>query len=74
MKQYMIPFVHSDKRITIALLKSYGYLAFSKVCFFGGPLFLKYGINALQNSTITMADPLWLFFGYGLCYSLSVLF
>jgi len=76
MKQYMIPFIHNDKRITVALMKSYGFLACSKFCFFGGPLFLKYGINALQNGAVafTMADPLWLFLGYGVCYSLSVLF
>lgn len=70
----MIPFLHKDKRITLALIKSYGYLTCSKFCFFGGPLFLKYGINALQNGTLALGDPLLLFFGYGLCYSLSVLF
>lgn len=72
LKPYIIPFVHSDKKITKYLLMSYMYLGVSKFCFFGGPMLLKYGINGLQNATIV--DPLFMFFGYGLCYSASQLF
>lgn len=75
MKQYIIPFLHSDKRITSSLLKSYGYLLCSKICFFGGPLFLKHAINALQSGTnVGITDPLLMFLGYGICYSSSVIF
>ncbi len=75
MKKYFLPFLHPDKRITRYLLKSYTYLLFGKLCFFGGPLFLKHGINALQGAeTIGIGDPLLMFLGYGVCYSASVLF
>ena len=72
LKPYIVPFLHKDKRITTALIKSYGYLGLSKVCFFGGPMFLKVGINSLSNAAI--GDPFILFLGYGLCYSASVMF
>ena len=72
MKPYIIPFIHENKIITRSLLKSYFYLIFSKLCFFGGPLLLKHGINQLQNGGL--GDPLLMFFGYGVCYSASVLF
>ena len=72
MKPYILPFIHKDKKVTKALLKSYMYLAISKFCFFGGPLFLKSGINNITS--LTLADPLLMFFGYGVCYSASVLF
>jgi hypothetical protein len=58
--------------VTKALLKSYGYLAISKFCFFGGPMFLKFGINSLQN--LALGDPIMMFIGYGVCYSSSILF
>ena len=73
MKPYIVPFIHHNKIITHSLLKSYVYLIFSKICFFGGPLLLKKGINGLQ-STSSFGDPLLMFFGYGICYSASVLF
>ena len=71
-KPYIIPFYNGNTKITKHLLKSYFYLVFSKICFFGGPLMLKQGINKLQNASL--GDPLLMFFGYGVCYSLSVLF
>lgn len=75
MKQYFVPFLHKDKKITGYLLKSYGFLILGKLCFFGGPLFLKHGINALQNAAeFSIFDPLLMFAGYGICYSASVLF
>ena len=47
----------------------------SKVCFFGGPLFLKFGINAIQQGVETgWTNPLLMFLGYGVCYSSSVAF
>ena len=58
--------------ITKSLLKSYGYLALSKFCFFGGPILLKHGINSLQG--VTLVDPMLMFLGYGVCYSASILF
>ena len=42
------------------------------MCFFGGPLLLKHGIDGLQSATLM--DPLLMFFGYGMCYSGSILF
>jgi hypothetical protein len=75
MKKYFVPFLHSDKRITNYLLRSYGFLLLGKLCFFAGPLFLKYGINMLQGAAaVTITDPLLMFAGYGICYSGSVLF
>ncbi len=75
MKEYFIPFLHTDKRITNYLLRSYGFLVLGKLCFFAGPLFLKHGINALQGpAAIGIADPLFMFLGYGVCYSASVMF
>lgn len=73
MKPYIIPFINKNSMVTKCLLKSYLYLIFSKFCFFGGPLLLKQGINQLQNSA-SLGDPLLMFFGYGVCYSASVLF
>ena len=72
MKAYIIPFLHPNPLITKALMKAYGYLCLSKVCFFGGPMLLKFGINSLQS--VSMADPFLFFFGYGILYSASVLF
>ena len=75
MKQYIIPFLHKDKRISSSLLESYGYLLCSKICFFAGPLFLKHAINALQSgANVGIVDPLLMFLGYGICYSTSVVF
>lgn len=71
MKPYIIPYLHENKTVTKSLLKSYVYLILSKICFFGGPLLLKKGINGLQSG---LGDPLLLFLGYGVCYSASVLF
>ena len=73
MKPYIIPFLHHDKKITHALLKSYLMLAGSKLCFFGGPFLLKLGVNSLSNPT-AMMNPLLYFFGFGACYTGSVLF
>lgn len=72
MKPYILPFIHKDKTITRALLRSYGMLAMSKVCFFGGPLFVKMGINTLTGAVA--GNPLFAFLGFGLCYSGSVFF
>lgn len=72
MNPYVLPFMHKNPEITKAIGKSYLFLAFSKVCFFGGPLLLKYGINGLSSASIT--DPLLLFLGYGICYSGSQIF
>lgn len=72
-KPYLIPFLHKDKQITRTLLQSYGLLALSKVCFFGGPFLLKLGINSLGVPTAGY-DSLIYFFGFGVCYSGSVLF
>lgn len=58
--------------VTKSLLKSYGYLALSKFCFFGGPMLLKNGINSLQG--VALGDPMLMFLGYGACYSASILF
>ena len=44
----------------------------SKLCFFGGPLFVKLGINTLTGAVA--GNPLFAFLGFGLCYSGSVLF
>src|SRR5437773_2707329 len=67
MKPYFLPFLHANKNITKALVKSYIYLVVSKICFFGGPLMLKKGINTIHSGTLI--DPLLLFLGYGVCYS-----
>lgn len=72
LKSYIIPFMHKNKLVTKSLLKSYLYLGLSKFCFFGGPMFLKHGINSLQN--IALGDPVLLFLGYGVCYTTSILF
>ena len=72
MKPFIIPFLHSDRQITRTLMRSYGLLALSKACFFGGPLLLKLGVNALTIPT--GLSPLVYFFGFGVCYSGSVLF
>lgn len=48
-------------------------LALSKLCFFGGPFLLKVGVNALSG-TAAMLNPLIYFFGFGVCYTGSVLF
>lgn len=70
--KYMIPFLHKDKKITKNILVANFYLVLSKVCFFGGPLCLKKGINALQMGVMT--DPTLMFFGYGICYTGSIFF
>jgi len=72
-KPYLIPFVHKDKNITRTLLQSYGLLVLSKACFFGGPFLIKLGINSLGVPTAGY-DSLLYFFGFGMCYSGSVLF
>jgi hypothetical protein len=72
MKPYILPFLHDNKVITRALLRSYGMLALSKLCFFGGPFFVKMGINTLTGAAA--GNPLLMFLGFGLCYSGSVLF
>ncbi len=73
MKPYILPFVHPNKIITNSLLKSYGLLAMSKLCFFGGPFFIKLGINALAN-TAAAFNPVFYFLGFGICYTGSVYF
>ena len=73
MKPYIIPGIHPDKKITHGLIKSYAMLACSKLCFFGGPFLLKLGVNAL-SATTTALNPLLYFFGFGVCYTGSVLF
>ena len=73
MKPYIIPGLHPDKKIRNVLLKSYLMLALSKLCFFGGPFLLKVGVNALSG-TAAMLNPLIYFFGFGVCYTGSVLF
>lgn len=74
MKAYIIPFLHTNPVITRSLFRSYTLLAISKLCFFGGPLFLKQGINGLSLATAASYDPLLMFLGFGICYSGSVLF
>jgi hypothetical protein len=75
MKKYFIPYLHSDKRITTYLNRSYGFLLLGKLCFFAGPLFLKHAINTLQAGVeVGITDPLLMFLGYGICYSGSSLF
>ena len=49
------------------------YLALSRICLFGGPVFLKYAIDTMK-STGGAIDPLLLIFGYGVCYIGSVVF
>ncbi len=73
MKPFIIPFLHQDKHITTALLKSYGLLALSKACFFGGPFLLKLGVNSL-SAPAAFLNPVVYFFGFGICYTGSVLF
>ena len=48
-------------------------LGLSKLCFFGGPFLLKVGVNSLSG-TAAMFNPLIYFFGFGVCYTGSVLF
>lgn len=72
LKPYIVPFIHRNKLVTRSLLKSYAYLGISKFCFFGGPMFLKHGINNLQN--LALGDPFLMFLAYGACYSASILF
>ena len=75
MRKYFVPYIHPDKRITSYLNRSYGFLLLGKICFFAGPLFLKHGINTIQSAeSLGITDPLLMFAGYGICYSLSVLF
>ena len=73
MRPYIIPGIHKDKTITHALLKSYVMLACSKLCFFGGPFLLKLGVNSLTGTAASL-NPLLYFFGFGVCYTGSVLF
>jgi len=72
-KPYLIPFIHKDKQITRTLLQSYGLLALSKICFFGGPFLLKIGINSLGVPSEGY-EALLYFLGFGVCYSGSVFF
>lgn len=72
MSKYVVPFLHPSRHITRKILVSYVHLVFSKLCFFGGPLMLKTGINSLQAGATF--DPTLLFLGYGLCYTGSILF
>ena len=73
MKPYIVPFVHKDPAIAQTLLRSYGLLGLSKACFFGGPFLLKLGVNALAGPVVGLS-PLIYFFGFGACYSGSVVF
>lgn len=73
-KTYIVPFLHRDKEITRSLLKSYSLLALSKICFFGGPFLLKLGVNSLSGPVAAGMYPLLYFFGFGVCYTGSVLF
>jgi len=73
MKPFIIPFIHPDKAITRCLLTSYGLLGLSKLCFFGGPFFIKLGINSLSGTAITIS-PILYFLGFGICYTGSVYF
>jgi ABC-type transport system involved in Fe-S cluster assembly fused permease/ATPase subunit len=68
----VVPFLHTNPIITRKIITSYVYLVLSKICFFGGPLLLKGGINAIQSTAAF--DPSLLFLGYGLCYTGSILF
>lgn len=72
LSKYMIPFLHKDRKVTKNIIIGNIYLILSKVCFFGGPLCLKKGINALQMGVMT--DPTLMFFGYGICYTGSIFF
>lgn len=72
MAKYVVPFLHSNSQITRKILLSYVHLVLSKVCFFGGPIMMKGGINALQSGATF--DPTLLFLGYGLCYTGSIFF
>ncbi len=74
MKPYIVPFIHKDPMIAKTLLRSYGLLILSKACFFGGPFLLKLGVNALGGSVMGGFNPLIYFFGFGACYSGSVVF
>jgi hypothetical protein len=76
MKPYIIPFIHKNPIITKSLLKSYGLLGLSKICFLGGPICLKIGINGLSSAgaATAMANPLAMFFCFGICYTGSVFF
>lgn len=73
MKPYILPYVHPDKTVTNRLLKSYGLLALSKICFFGGPFFIKLGINSLSGAAAAV-NPILYFLGFGVCYTGSVFF
>lgn len=73
MKPFMVPFLHPNQIVTKSLLISYGLLAMSKVCFFGGPFFIKLGINSLAAAT-TFVNPVLYFLGFGVCYTGSVYF
>lgn len=73
MKPYILPFYHKDPIITRSLFKSYGMLGLSKLCFFGGPFFIKLGINSL-GGTVAFFNPVLYFLGFGLCYTGSVYF
>lgn len=73
-RTYIVPFLHHDKEITRSLLKSYSLLALSKICFFGGPFLLKLGVNSLSGPAAVGMYPLLYFFGFGVCYTGSVLF
>lgn len=73
MKPYILPFIHPNKTITNSLFKSYGLLALSKACFFGGPFFIKLGINSLSGTT-ALVNPILYFLGFGVCYTGSVYF
>jgi len=73
MKPYIVPYIHHDKKVTNCLMKSYGLLALSKLCFFGGPFFIKMGINSLSAVSAAI-NPIFYFLGFGICYTGSVFF
>lgn len=71
--KYVIPFKNYNKEVRNPLLKSYFYLALSRICLFGGPVFLKYAIDTLKTPGVGI-DPIYLILGYGICYIGSVVF
>lgn len=70
---YVVPFQSGNKEVMNPLLKSYFYLALSRICLFGGPLFLKYGIDSMKIAGMGI-DPLWMILGYGACFIGSTVF
>ena len=70
---YVVPFRTQNKEVRNPLLKSYVYLALSRVCLFGGPIFLKNAVDALKVTGGSI-DPLYLILSYGVCFTGSVVF